>query len=128
MSHSTPNLSDLAAFQIRPALTEVHLLTDKHACDQVYMVTLAEDLCRAERTLESMEAGLPSGPSSTPQAGAVPATPDAQWVRAKCDELDARLHRLEQEFPGRLRNISVGERRPMPGRRNYAGRSSDEGK
>jgi hypothetical protein len=113
MSHSTLNLSDLAAYEIRPALAEAHLLTDKHACDPVYIVTLTEELCRAERAIETMESSLQGKPSiESHEAGsAAPATPSAPWIRSKCHELHARLNRLEREFPDRLKRIAASERR-----------------
>src|SRR5579862_8719833 len=115
MNHSTLNLSDLAAYQIRPALAEAHLLTDKHACDPVYIVTLTEELCRAERAIETVESRLQGKPAiaTHEDVGAPPMPATAHWIRTKCNELHSRLNRLEKEFPDRLKRISAGERRRL---------------
>lgn len=38
------SLQHLASYVIRPALVEAKLITEKHASDAVYMVTLGEEL------------------------------------------------------------------------------------
>ncbi len=79
----------LALAVIRPALVEAKLLTDKHARDAVYVVTLAAELRSIEDKIVAMEETLQlvsqqedalalGSACRTPQDG-----PDAHWIRAK---------------------------------------------
>ena len=72
-----------------PALAEAKLLTDKHARDAVYVVTLAAELRSIEDKIVAMEEALQLVSQQedalalgrgcrTPQDG-----PDAHWIRAK---------------------------------------------
>ena len=92
----------LALAVIRPALAEAKLLTDKHARDAVYVVTLAAELRSIEDEIVAMEEALQLVSQQedalalgrgcrTPQDG-----PDAHWIRAKSSELSQRLRRIEQ--------------------------------
>ncbi len=91
---------DLAV--IRPALTEAKLLTDKHARDAVYVVTLAEELRSIEEKIAAVERtrhhvarqenDLALGRACRPPQDG----PDAHWIRAKSSELSQRLRRIEQ--------------------------------
>jgi hypothetical protein len=95
-------LPALALYAIRPALVEAKLMTDKRARDAVYVVTLAEEL----RTIEEKIVDLEQALQVVSQEGDAPAqeracrphqdAPDANWIRAKSNELDHRLHRIEQ--------------------------------
>src|ERR1019366_2504048 len=79
----------LALAVIRAALVEAKLLTDKHARDAVYVVTLAAELRSIEDKIVAMEETLQlisqqeddlalGSACRTPQDG-----PDAHWIRAK---------------------------------------------
>ena len=96
------HLPALALAAIRPALAEAKLLTDKHARDAVYVVTLAAELRSIEDKIVAMEEALQlvsqqedalalGSACRTPQDG-----PDAHWIRAKSSELSQRLRRIEQ--------------------------------
>ena len=96
------HLPALALAVIRPALVEAKLLTDKHARDAVYVVTLAAELRSIEDKIVAMEETLQlvsqqedalalGSACRTPQDG-----PDAHWIRAKSSELSQRLRRIEQ--------------------------------
>ena len=96
------HLPALALAAIRPALAEAKLLTDKHARDAVYVVTLAAELRSIEDKIVAMEETLQLVSQQeddlalgrgcrTPQDG-----PDAHWIRAKSSELSQRLRRIEQ--------------------------------
>jgi hypothetical protein len=96
------HLPALALAVIRPALVEAKLLTEKHARDAVYVVTLAEELLTIEEKIAAMEETLQlvsqqadalalGRACRTPQGG-----PDAHWIRAKSNELSHRLRRIEQ--------------------------------
>jgi hypothetical protein len=96
------HLPALALAVIRPALVEAKLLTDKHARDAVYVVTLAEELRNIEEKIAAMEEALRlvsqredalalGKACRPPQDG-----PDAHWIRAKSSELSQRLRRIEQ--------------------------------
>jgi hypothetical protein len=92
----------LALAVIRPALVEAKVLTDKHARDAVYVVTLAEELRSIEEKIAAMEEtlqfvsqqadALALGRACRPPRDG----PDAHWIRAKSSELSHRLRRIEQ--------------------------------
>ena len=44
-----------ALLALRPALTEARLMTEKHACDENYVATLAEELRRIESKIAAAE-------------------------------------------------------------------------
>ena len=101
------HLPDMALTVIRPALVEAKLLTDKHARDAVYVVTLAEELRSIEEKIAAMEETLQLKSQQEdalaleracrpPQDG-----PDANWIRAKSSELSQRLRRIEQSAESR---------------------------
>jgi hypothetical protein len=92
----------LALAVIRPALVEAKLLTDKHAHDVVYIVTLADELRSIEDKIAAVEEALqlvsqPEGDLALGRACRPPQDgPDAHWIRAKSSELTQRLRRIEQ--------------------------------
>jgi hypothetical protein len=96
------HLPALALAVIRPALVEAKLLTDKHARDVVYVVTLADELRSIEDKIVAMEEALHlvSQPEDAPALGRACRTPqdgpDAHWIREKSSELSQRLRRIEQ--------------------------------
>jgi hypothetical protein len=96
----TSNLPDVGASVIRPALAEARLMTDKRACDAVYLVTLKEELRNIERKIAAMEKALQLGACAATVAqgtsGDWAQGPDATWIRTKSGELDLRLRRIEQ--------------------------------
>ena len=91
---------DLALYVIRPALTEGGLMTEKHARDPVYVVTLAEELRNVEARIAAMEeaAGLYSSSSEGHETACHTSREvrDANWIRTKSRELNQRLHRIER--------------------------------
>jgi len=93
-------LSQVASYSIRPALVEARLITEKHAGDAVYVATLAEELRNIEAKIAAMEEVAQFGCSAAAiQIGSLLAaedSPDANWIRTKSRELDARLRRVEQ--------------------------------
>lgn len=96
-------LPDLARYRFRPAIAEARLITGKHACDAVYVATLAEELCNIEMKIAEIEKGLhlgsteggPDSPLERPCRA--PASADAQWIRQKSDDLNLRLRRIEHQ-------------------------------
>ena len=101
------HLPALALYVIRPALVEAKLMTDKRARDAVYVVTLAEELRTIEEKIAAMEETLQLGSQQEDAPGQERAcrlcedAPDANWIRAKSNELDHRLHRIEQSTKGK---------------------------
>jgi hypothetical protein len=91
----------LALAVIRPALVEAKLLTDKHARDAVYVVTLAGELRSIEEKIAAMEEALQLVSREEDTLAVVKVCPmpqdgvDAHWIRAKSNELSQRLRRLE---------------------------------
>jgi hypothetical protein len=100
MATATANhLPDLALYGIRPALVEARLMTEKHACDPVYVATLAEELHDIEAQITDMEeaAGLCSSSDADHDMAycACEEVRDANWIRTKSSQLNQRLHRIE---------------------------------
>jgi hypothetical protein len=100
MSSRTIRLDELAAYVIRPILAEARLMSKKHACDAVYVTTLANELRGIEAKISAVEKDLElssKGDLLRPEIScAVPEPPSAEWIRNKSAELEARLHRVEQ--------------------------------
>jgi hypothetical protein len=96
----TNSLRHLASYDIRPALVEAKLITQKHAGDAVYMVTLSEELLTIEAKITAMEEAAHFGSSADAVQFGAPLGPedwsDANWIRAKSRELELRLRRIEQ--------------------------------
>jgi hypothetical protein len=96
------HLPALALAVIRPALVEAKLLTDKHARDAVYVVTLAAELRSIEDKIVAMEEALhlvsqkENASAKERACRARQDVPDAHWIRAKSSELSHRLRRIEQ--------------------------------
>ncbi len=75
-------------------------MTEKHVCDAVYVVTLTEELRDIEKKIARLEGvlGLQAAPATEGQGAPWPASPgclDAPWIRAKSQELETRLRRIE---------------------------------
>ncbi len=115
MSLRTIRLHELAAYVIRPALAEARLMTKKHACDAVYVTTLATELLGIEAKISELEEDLeliPEGDLLKPEVlRAVPEPPSADWIRTKSAELDARLHRVEQSSTANSRQAGAAPKR-----------------
>ncbi len=96
----THSLQHLASYVIRPALVEAKLITTKHADDVVYMATLTEELLNIEAKINAMEEAAQFGSSAPAAQVGDHSGPedwfDANWIRAKSCELEARLRRIEQ--------------------------------
>ena len=96
----TNHLPALASCVIRPALVEAKLMTEKHARDAVYVVTLVEELGDIEMKIAAMEAAFqadsPAAATQQEPCRAPENRADAHWIRAKSSELDLRLRRIEQ--------------------------------
>ena len=98
MSHLKANrLQDFDAQVIRPALVEARLMTEKHVCDAVYIVTLTEELRDIEKKIARLEGmlGLQVAYHVDAPWPASPGCLDAPWIRAKSQELETRLRRIE---------------------------------
>ena len=80
---------------VRPALAEAKLLTRKLAQDEVYLVTLAEELRSIERRVAAAESDLQIA-TVEESCGQQPDLPDAAWIQEKSVELNRRLHRIEK--------------------------------
>lgn len=115
MSPRTFNLHELASYAIRPALAEAKLMTKKHACDAVYVATLADELRGIEAKISAFERDLELSPGTAltkpevPLAG--PEPPSADWIRTKSAELEARLHRVEQSSAAKARQSGASLKR-----------------
>src|SRR5664280_1778693 len=59
------HLPDLASYVVRPALVEAKLMTEKHARDAVYVVTLIEELRNIEVKIAATEEALQLGSFAT---------------------------------------------------------------
>ena len=119
---------DLASNVIRPALVEAMLLTEKHAGDAVYMATLAEELRNVEAKIAAMEEVTQFGSSATAaQSGSFLSPGDrveAQWIRTKSRELDARLRHIERTFNDRQGLKIARSTEHSPGPASLAARHS----
>jgi hypothetical protein len=93
-------LPDAGLSFMRQALVEARLMSEKRACDAVYVATLAEELRNVEKKIAALEEAYRSAvDQSTSQVLSVPSPedlPDAEWIRQKARELGLRLHRVEQ--------------------------------
>ena len=95
-------LPDPGFFFMRQALVEAKLISDKRACDEVYVVTLAEELRNIEKKISAFEQTRPSPiDGNLAQVSAVPESedlPGADWIHRKAHELELRLRGVEQTF------------------------------
>ena len=95
----THKLLDMCIHQIRPTLVEARFMTEKHARDAVYVVSLTQELCEIEADIFTMQETLGLHSSDEPveaipeQAGQP--TGDVNWIRTKSGELNLRLHCIE---------------------------------
>lgn len=101
MTNSKANyIPELASYSIRPALVEAKLITEKHAGDPIYVVTLAEELRNIEARIAAREQAVQAGSSSAAARIEVPPITEemlnANWIRSKSGELESRLRRIEQ--------------------------------
>ena len=96
MPHSKANhLPELARHVLRPALVEAKLMTEKHVHDEVYAITVAEELRTVELKIAALEEAL--GVKCTrPSCGGLSTPCHAEWFHAKSAELDIRLRQIEQ--------------------------------
>ena len=96
------HLPEPGFFFMRQALVEARLMSDKRACDAVYVATLAEELRSIEKKIAALEQ-IRRSPidENLTQVSAVPAPedlPDADWIHRKARELELRLRGIEQTF------------------------------
>jgi hypothetical protein len=93
---------DARLFFMRQALVEAKLMSQKRACDAVYVTTLTEELHNIEKKIASFEQTRRSvADESSTQAPPLPAPedlPDADWIHQKARELELRLRAVEQAF------------------------------
>ena len=87
---------------MRQALVEARLMSDKRACDAIYVATLTEELHNIEKKIAALEQirRTPIDENLT-QVSAVTAPedlPDAGWIHRKARELELRLRGVEQTF------------------------------
>jgi hypothetical protein len=90
--------SEQPFFYMRQALVEAKLITKKHACDTVYVTTLAEELRDIEAKIIALESADHLGPSVSGKVGSEPLpqfVPGAEWLHNKACELEARLRRIQ---------------------------------
>jgi hypothetical protein len=80
---------------LRPAIVEAKLMTDKHACDEIYVATLAEELRTIETKIALSEKLLGIEAEQRP-CRAYENPSQAAWIREKSVELDRRLRRVER--------------------------------
>ena len=96
------HLPEPGFFFMRQALVEARLMSDKRACDAVYVATLAEELRNIEKKIAAFEQ-IRRSPidENLIQVSAVPPPedlPDADWIHRKARELELRLRGVEQTF------------------------------
>lgn len=105
-----------SSYIIRPALVEAKLMTEKQGHDEVYVVTLKEELQKIESMIAEMEKRLqldsPQGDGCTPAGDGS----NTDWIRTKSSELDLRLKRIEKADT--LQPAASHSRGNCPGRRN----------
>jgi len=93
-------LPDAELSFMRQALVEARLMSEKRACDAVYVATLAEELRNVEKKIAVLEEACRSAvDESTTQILSPPSPedlPDAEWIQQKAHELCLRLRRVEQ--------------------------------
>ena len=87
---------------MRQALVEAKLMSEKRACDAVYVATLTEELRKIDKKIASFEQTRHSvvDESSTHAQpfSALEDLPDADWIHQKARELELRLRGVEQAF------------------------------
>ena len=89
----------MVSYEIRPALAEARLMSEKRARDAVYVATLTEELRDIEREIAAVENDLQlslSEANNEKIPAIPPQVPDADWIHSKSGELEARLHRIQQ--------------------------------
>jgi hypothetical protein len=75
-------------------------MSDKRACDAVYVATLAEELRNIEKKIAALEEGRSPASDESPvqlsPLGCPEHLPGAEWVHQKARELGVRLRGVEQ--------------------------------
>lgn len=99
MGRHSDQWTSTVSYRIRPALAEARLMSKKRARDAVYVATLTEELRDIEAEIAAVENDLQLSSSidtkeKTPAMP--PEFPDADWIHTKSEELEARLHRIQQ--------------------------------
>jgi hypothetical protein len=96
----TNHLPDDGLSFMRQALVEARLVSEKRACDAVYVATLAEELRNIEKKIAALEEACRSVvDESTTKVLSLPSReelPDAGWIHRKARELGLRLRSVEQ--------------------------------
>lgn len=92
-----PRTLDFAV--LRPAIVEAKLMTAKHACDEIYVATLAEELRRIEGMIASAEQALEVSRTAESECPSTLAQ-RAVWFHDKSSELNRRLERIALDNPG----------------------------
>jgi hypothetical protein len=94
------HLPEVGFLFMRQALVEARLMSEKRACDGVYVATLAEELRNIEKKITALEeARRPSLDESSTRDSFLRAPedlPDAEWIHRKARELGLRLRGVEQ--------------------------------
>ena len=106
---------------MRQALVEAWLMSDKRACDAVYVATLTEELHNIEKKIAALEQirRTPIDENLT-HVSAVPAPdglPDADWIHRKALELELRLRGVEQTFKPEIRSARTAPQKVSANRR-----------
>jgi hypothetical protein len=102
-----------SSYVIRPALVEAKLMTEKQGRDEVYVVTLKEELRKIESIIANMENQLQlSTPTTAQNSCSESEGSNARWIRAKSCELDLRLRRVEQAADSNSTRKPLGLSKP----------------
>jgi hypothetical protein len=96
----TNHLPDAGFFFMRQALVEAALMSEKRACDAVYVATLTEELRNIEKKTTAFEQTNPSSfdETSTTRLSAPEDLPNADWIHRKARELELRLRSVEERL------------------------------
>ena len=93
---------DARLFFMRQALVEAKLMSEKRACDAVYVATLTEELRNIEKKIASFEqtrrSVVDESSTQAPPLLAPEDLPDVDWIHQKARELELRLRGVEQAF------------------------------
>jgi len=95
-------LPDAGFLVMRQAPVEARLMSEKRACDAVYVATLTEELRNIEKKIAAFEqtrrSAIDERSTPAPPLPAPEDLPDADWIHQKARELDLRLRGVEQAF------------------------------
>jgi hypothetical protein len=96
------HLPDAGFFFMRQALVEARLMSEKRACDAVYVATLTEELRNIEKKITALErirrSVVEEGSTQAPPLPASEDLPGTDWIHQKARELELRLRGVEQAF------------------------------